>query len=58
VDGQRLEWSEKDVFAVPGWALYEHLNPGRQDAILFSYTDAPVMTALGLYREEIGHRQA
>jgi gentisate 1,2-dioxygenase len=58
VDGQRLEWGEKDVFAVPGWALYEHLNPGRQDAVLFSYTDAPVMTALGLYREEIGHRQA
>ncbi|MFC7550774.1 cupin domain-containing protein [Plantactinospora sp. GCM10030261] len=53
VDGQRLEWGPKDVFAVPGWATYEHVNEAHGDAILFSYTDAPVLTALGLYREEV-----
>ncbi|MEV4754429.1 cupin domain-containing protein [Micromonospora sp. NPDC049559] len=54
VDGRRLEWGPKDVFAVPGWATYEHVNAARgDDAILFSYTDAPALTALGLYREEV-----
>lgn len=58
VDGQRLEWGDKDVFAVPGWALYEHANGSMSDdAILFSYSDTPAFTSLGLYREELGHPQ-
>jgi len=52
VDGQRLEWEDKDVFCVPGWAFHEHVNTGTQPAILFSHTDVPVMRSLGLYREE------
>ena len=51
VDGDRLTWAEHDTFCVPGWARYEHTNLSMsQDAILFSYTDEPVMRALGLYR--------
>ncbi|MCW6010504.1 cupin domain-containing protein [Micromonospora sp. CPCC 205371] len=53
VDGQRLEWGEKDVFAVPGWSTYEHRTASlSDDAILFSYSDTPAVTSLGLYREE------
>ena len=52
VDGQRLDWEDKDVFCVPGWAFHEHINTGKQPAILFSHTDVPVMRSLGLYREE------
>ncbi|MEV6308246.1 cupin domain-containing protein [Streptomyces sp. NPDC051840] len=53
VDGERLEWSEKDTFAVPGWASYRHLNSSStDDAVLFSYSDEPVMRSLGLYRTE------
>jgi gentisate 1,2-dioxygenase len=52
VDGQRLDWEDKDVFCVPGWAFHEHVNTGDQPAILFSHTDVPVMQSLGLYREE------
>lgn len=53
VDGKRLEWSENDVFAVPGWAAYQHRNSSTSDeAVLFSYTNEPVIRALGLYREE------
>jgi gentisate 1,2-dioxygenase len=53
VDGKRLEWTDKDVVCVPSWAFHEHLNlsPGRP-AVLFSFTDEPVMRALDLYREE------
>jgi gentisate 1,2-dioxygenase len=53
VDGQRLDWSEKDVFCVPGWAFHEHANSSATDpAVLFSFTDAPVLQALSLLREQ------
>ncbi|HLF79044.1 MAG TPA: cupin domain-containing protein [Dehalococcoidia bacterium] len=53
VDGVRLDWGSKDVFTIPGWATHEHANESTtHPAYLFSYTDAPVFRALGLYREE------
>lgn len=51
VDGSRLEWSDKDVFVVPGWAIYHHVVDPGEDAVLFAYSDQPVMRALDLYRE-------
>ncbi|MCX5402160.1 cupin domain-containing protein [Streptomyces sp. NBC_00102] len=53
VDGERLEWSENDTFAVPGWTPYRHLNhSASDDAVLFSYSNEPVLRSLGLYRAE------
>jgi gentisate 1,2-dioxygenase len=53
VDGKRLDWSEKDIFAVPGWTFHEHASASSgRPAVLFSYTEAPAMQALGLLREE------
>jgi gentisate 1,2-dioxygenase len=52
VGGQRLDWEDKDVFTVPTWTGHEHVNTGQRPALLFSFTDAPVMKALDLYREE------
>jgi gentisate 1,2-dioxygenase len=52
VGDQRLDWQDKDVFTVPNWAFYEHVNSGDRPAFLFSFSDAPVMKALSLYREE------
>jgi gentisate 1,2-dioxygenase len=52
VAGQRLDWEDKDVFCVPSWAFYEHVNTSDQPAILFSHTDVPLMRSLALYREE------
>jgi gentisate 1,2-dioxygenase len=28
VGGQRLDWEDKDVFTVPTWTFYEHVNSG------------------------------
>ena len=59
VDGVRLEWSEHDTFAVPGWAVHEHINTSStEDVILFANTDEPVMRSLGLFREESAERQS
>ena len=52
VGGRRLDWEEKDVFTVPTWTFHEHVNTGDRPALLFGFTDAPVMKALDLYREE------
>ena len=52
VGDRRLDWEDKDVFTVPTWTFHEHFNSGDRPAFLFSFTDAPVMKALSLYREE------
>lgn len=51
VDGQTLAWGPRDTFAVPGWAAHRHTADDGEDALLFSFSDAPVLRALGLYRE-------
>jgi gentisate 1,2-dioxygenase len=45
-------WQDKDVFTVPTWTMHEHVNTGSRPTFLFSFTDAPVMKALDLYRED------
>ena len=52
VGDERLDWEDKDVFTVPTWTFSEHVNTGDRPAYLFSFSDAPVMQALSLYREE------
>ena len=52
VGSDRLEWAKGDTFAVPIWAVHRHLNPTQSDALLFSFSDAPVLEALGLARTE------
>jgi len=52
IDGRPYHWSKGDILALPSWALHEHANTGKDDAILFSIHDRPVIEALGFYREE------
>ena len=51
---RRIEWHQGDAFVVPCWAWHAHANEGTGPALLFSITDAPVMQALGFWREERG----
>jgi len=63
IDGKRYDWTERDIFCVPSWAIHEHANPSsNDDACLFCFNDLPVMRSLALYREEAvqdngGHQQ-
>jgi gentisate 1,2-dioxygenase len=50
IEGQRFDWGPGDMFAVPSWAAAEHAAD--EQAELFVLSDAPVLRALGLYREE------
>ena len=62
VNGQQLLWEPKDVFCVPGWTYHEHVNTSvKEPAVLFSFTDAPVLQSLSLLREQPhpqGHQSA
>jgi gentisate 1,2-dioxygenase len=56
IDGQRFEWKTRDTMALPLWCTHRHFNAsGSEDVVLFTYSDAPVLQALGLYREDAGH---
>lgn len=57
IDGQRFDWHKGDLFVVPPWAWHEHVSGERQEALLFSVQDKPVMEALGLYREQAYEEQ-
>ncbi|OMQ23889.1 cupin domain-containing protein [Rhodococcus sp. D-1] len=53
VNGRRFDWKKNDIFCVPSWAWYEHVNEDpAEDACLFSFNDFPVMRNLGLFVEE------
>ena len=53
IDGQCVEWERNDVFVVPTWAWHEHRNASPSSpAVLFSYTETPILNALGLFREQ------
>lgn len=56
IDGERFDWEFGDTFAVPTWAEHALNNETSEDAMLFSFSDAPAVKALGLYRESGGLR--
>ena len=60
IEGRRYDWTERDIFCVPSWAMHEHVNlSSNDDACLFCFNDLPVMRALSLYREEaLGQRRS
>ncbi|HVO94016.1 MAG TPA: cupin domain-containing protein [Terriglobales bacterium] len=53
IGDKTFEWEQGDSFVVPLWHPHRHINRSpSDDAILFSMSDAPVLKALDLYREE------
>jgi gentisate 1,2-dioxygenase len=52
LDGVRFDWDHGDTFAVPLWCWHEHAAADG-DAVLFSFTDRPVLEAIGQHRCEV-----
>ena len=50
IGDQIIEWRPRDLFVIPGW--HGHRHEADQDAVLFSVSDQPMQTKLGLWREE------
>src|SRR5712692_2441005 len=52
IGDERYEWQAGDFFLVPPWHWHKHETVGRDDAILFSLNDTPLLQTLGVHREE------
>ena len=52
IDGQAFHWTTGDFIVLPAWTMHEHANTADEDAILFSIQDTPLLSAMGLLREE------
>lgn len=53
VDGKELRWGPRDVIAIPNACTRQHFNRSTRDrALLFLVSDAPLLEAIGLYRED------
>jgi gentisate 1,2-dioxygenase len=52
VDGVRFDWRRADTFCVPNWCWHEHAAGPEGDAVLFAASDAPILQALDVYREQ------
>ncbi|MBI3246199.1 MAG: cupin domain-containing protein [Deltaproteobacteria bacterium] len=53
IEGKAYDWSPGDVFALPTWCWHAHENLSvNEDAVLFSFNDAPVMKAFNWSREQ------
>lgn len=52
IDGVRFDWQKSDTFCVPNWCMHEHAASPEARAILFAASDAPILGALHVYREE------
>jgi gentisate 1,2-dioxygenase len=51
IGGQRFDWEEGDTFVVPSWTWHEHASSAGE-AVLFSFSNQPILRAFGLGREE------
>jgi gentisate 1,2-dioxygenase len=51
IDGQRFDWGPGDMFVAPSWSAVEHAADDQAD--LFVLSDAPVLRALGVHREQV-----
>jgi gentisate 1,2-dioxygenase len=50
---EEVRWSPQDVFCVPNWIWHRHVNRSPRDrVVLFCVSDDPILSALGLYRED------
>jgi gentisate 1,2-dioxygenase len=52
IEGEKLEYDQGDIFAVPPWTWHHHENGAHGDTILFSIDDWPAMKKLGFYMKE------
>jgi gentisate 1,2-dioxygenase len=51
-DGKEMEWSQSDFFVTPSHLWRKHKNTGSEDAILYSYSDSPVIECIGHYNAQ------
>ena len=49
---QRFDWEKNDIMALPNFLWRRHVNTGKNDAVLYTTSDAALLRALGQYRAQ------
>ena len=52
VGGKRFDWTKNDVMVLPNFLWRRHVNTGKNDAILYTTSDAGLMRSIGQYRSQ------
>lgn len=52
VAGRTFDWEENDIFVVPNFLWRRHINTGKNDAILYTMNDRPLIEKIGQYRAQ------
>jgi len=52
IAGQRFDWEKNDILAVPNFLWRRHVNNGKEDAVLYTVSDAALLQAIGQYRAQ------
>jgi len=52
VEGKTMPWGENDIISLTPWGYHSLVNEGPGEAVLFSLNDRPLLTSVGVYREE------
>jgi gentisate 1,2-dioxygenase len=49
---QRFDWEKNDIMALPNFLWRRHVNTGKNDAVLYTTSDAALLRTLGQYRAQ------
>jgi len=53
INATEMEWDKHDSFSLPSWRWHAHKNlSDKENAILFSVSDRPLLQMTGLDRQE------
>jgi gentisate 1,2-dioxygenase len=55
IGNQRFDWEKNDIMALPNFLWRRHVNTGKNDAVLYTTSDAALLRALGQYRAQGKH---
>jgi gentisate 1,2-dioxygenase len=52
IGGERYDWEENDVMAIPNFLWRRHVNNGSEDAIIYTTSDKSLLENIGQYRSQ------
>jgi gentisate 1,2-dioxygenase len=52
IAGGWLDWQKNDIFVVPGFTWWRHVNRSKTDAIIYAVSDMPLLEKIGQYRAQ------
>jgi gentisate 1,2-dioxygenase len=58
VGGQTFTWEKNDILVLPNFLWRRHTNTGKDDAVLYTVSDAALMRNIGQYRAQGKERDA